>query len=164
MCKTQDWPLVGKTRKLRDSNEENRLGWKSFIRWKGSFVIFKTAGAYVQDSNWREALLTRLHAACSDWRQRLTWRRQGRGPRRELGSRVYGGPITNRERVRDQHHSDQIQWCTSPTREGVAAVTLETGDVRWSRGRSSPVTTKRERPATICNAERCYTRLRTQRT
>jgi hypothetical protein len=40
---------------------------------------------------------------------------------------VYGAPVTKGEGVRDQHRPDQIQRCTSPTRDGAAAVTLKAG-------------------------------------
>jgi hypothetical protein len=49
-----------------------------------------------------------------------------------LGPLVHGGPVIKHERVRDQHRLDHIQRCTSPTREGAAAVTPEAGGARRS--------------------------------
>jgi hypothetical protein len=40
-----------------------------------------------------KALMVWLYVACSDWRQRLTWRRQGRGPGGGPGLWVHGRPI-----------------------------------------------------------------------
>jgi hypothetical protein len=49
--KDKTGPLVGKTKKSRGLTVKIRTKLKDLWRWKGSFVIFKIAGAYVQDSS-----------------------------------------------------------------------------------------------------------------
>jgi hypothetical protein len=50
-AKRQDWTFGGKTKKSRGLTVKIRTKLKDLWRWKGSFVIFKIAGAYVQDSS-----------------------------------------------------------------------------------------------------------------
>jgi hypothetical protein len=55
----------------------------------------------------------------------------------------------------------RIGQLASSTRDGAAAGTPEGGGARRSLAVNSPATTEKACPTMICNAERCYARLRT---